>query len=60
MPEAGELFEADVYKRQEYTMNDRVQWCVAAVPAPGWAAKVFPELDVYKRQVPHGRLQHGR
>ena len=25
-------------------MNDRVQWCVAAVPAPGWAAKVFPDL----------------
>ena len=22
---------------QEYTMNDRVQWCVAAVPAPSWA-----------------------
>lgn len=29
---------------QEYTMNDRVQWCVAAVPAPAWAAKVFPDL----------------
>ena len=27
-------------------MNDRVQWCVAAVPAPSWAAKVFPELPV--------------
>ena len=27
-------------------MNDRVQWCVVAVPAPGWAAKVFPELPV--------------
>src|SRR5699024_3775351 len=31
---------------QDYTMNDRVQWCVVAVPAPGWAAKVFPELPV--------------
>ena len=31
--------EIDVYKRQ-------VQWCVAAVPAPGWAAKVFPELPL--------------
>lgn len=31
---------------QEYTMNDRVQWCVVAVPAPGWAAKVFPDLPV--------------
>ena len=27
-------------------MNDRVQWCVAAVPAPGWAAKVFPDLPL--------------
>ena len=25
-------------------MNDRVQWCVVAVPAPGWAAKVFPGM----------------
>ena len=31
---------------QEYTMNDRVQWCVAAVPAPSWAAKVFPGIPV--------------
>ena len=29
---------------QEYTMNDRIQWCVVAVPAPGWAKKVFPDL----------------
>ena len=28
---------------QEYTMNDRIQWCVVAVPAPGWAKKVFPD-----------------
>lgn len=27
-------------------MNDRVQWCVAAVPAPSWAAKVFPGIPV--------------
>lgn len=30
----------------EYTMNDRLQWCVAAVPGPAWAGKVFPELPV--------------
>ena len=29
---------------QEYTMNDRVQWCVVAIPAPAWAVKVFPDL----------------
>lgn len=27
-------------------MNDRVQWCVVAIPAPAWAAKVFPDLPV--------------
>lgn len=31
---------------QEYTMNDRVQWCVAAVPTRAWAAKVFPGVPV--------------
>ena len=30
----------------DYTMNDRVQWCVAAVPAPAWAARVFPGLPL--------------
>ena len=28
----------------EYTMNDRLQWCVAAVPGRAWASRVFPEL----------------
>ena len=50
--DAGKLNRVSLARRtflkpwQEYTMNDRVQWCVAAVPAPGWAAKVFPELPV--------------
>ena len=48
--DAGKLNRVSLARRtflkpwQEYTMNDRVQWCVAAVPAPGWAAKVFPDL----------------
>ena len=25
-------------------MNDAVQWCVAGVPTPAWAMKVFPDL----------------
>lgn len=47
---AGKLNRVNLARRmfmkpwQEYTMNDRVQWCVAAVPAPGWAVKVFPDL----------------
>ena len=30
---------------REYTMNDRVQWSIAALPAKPWATKMFPELD---------------
>ena len=48
--DAGKVNRVNLARRtvmkpwQEYTMNDRVQWCVVAVPAPGWAAKVFPDL----------------
>ncbi|QHS21940.1 aminopeptidase [Virgibacillus sp. MSP4-1] len=27
---------------RSYTMNDRITWCVAAVPGQAWAQKVFP------------------
>ena len=30
---------------REYTMNDRVQWSVAAMPSAPWAKKMFPELE---------------
>ena len=30
---------------REYTMNDRMQWSIAALPAEPWAKKMFPELD---------------
>ena len=30
---------------REYTMNDRVQWSIAALPSAPWAKKIFPELD---------------
>lgn len=30
---------------QEAVMNNAIAWCVAAVPTPAWAGKVFPELD---------------
>lgn len=48
--DAGKLNRVSLAQRafmkpwQEYPMNDRVQWCVAAAPAPGWAARVFPGL----------------
>ena len=30
---------------RSYTMNDRVQWSIAAMPSVPWAKKMFPELD---------------
>lgn len=48
--DAGKLNRVNLARRnfmkpwQEYTMNDRVQWCVAAVPTTAWAAKVFPNV----------------
>lgn len=33
--------------RQEYRtamMANRIQWCVAAVPTPAWALRIFPDL----------------
>ena len=48
--DAGKLNRVSLARRNflkpwnEYTMNDRVQWCVAAIPAPAWAVKVFPGL----------------
>ena len=50
--DAGKLNRVNLARRnflkpwQEYTMKDRIQWCVVAVPAPGWAVKVFPDLPV--------------
>ena len=29
----------------EAMMSNQMQWCVAAVPTPAWAAKVFPTLS---------------
>ena len=31
---------------QAYTMANRVQWCIVAIPSPAWARKVFPDLPV--------------
>ena len=30
---------------REYTMNDKVQWSIAAMPSAPWAKKMFPEVD---------------
>lgn len=29
---------------RDYTMNDRVQWSIAAMPSTAWAKKIFPDL----------------
>ena len=28
-----------------YTMNDKIQWCIAAMPSAPWAKKIFPALS---------------
>ena len=33
---------------RNYIMTDKVSWSVMAVPSPGWAMKVFPDLDAEK------------
>lgn len=30
---------------REYTMNDRVQWSIAAMPSKPWAKTMYPDLD---------------
>ena len=46
--DTGKLNRVSLARRQimkswnEYTMKDKVQWCVAALPTPAWARKVFP------------------
>jgi len=49
--DAGKLNRVSLARRRfmqpwnDYTMKDRVQWCVAALPTPAWATRVFPGLD---------------
>jgi aminopeptidase len=33
---------------RNFTMNDRLTWCVASVPGEAWAKKIFPELSTEK------------
>ena len=35
-----------VFKPYRDAMENRYQWCIAAVPGKAWAKKVFPELNV--------------
>ena len=28
-----------------YTMNDKIQWCIAAMPSESWAKVIFPDED---------------
>ncbi len=54
--DAGKLNRVALAKRaamkpwQEYTMKDRVQWCVVAIPTAAWATTVFPDLDADQAQ----------
>jgi len=35
---------------RNYTMSDKVSWCVLAVPSPQWAAMVFPNLPLEEQE----------
>ncbi|MFP3388174.1 aminopeptidase [Brevibacillus sp. SIMBA_040] len=35
---------------RNYTMSDKVSWCVLAVPSPQWAAMVFPNLPAEEQE----------
>ncbi len=41
--EANKTNSISMDKFRKYTMNSRVSWCVAAVPSPVWAKKIFPD-----------------
>ncbi len=48
--DASKINRVGVARRQAlkawrvYTMNDKIQWCIAAMPSAPWAKKIFPEL----------------
>ena len=48
--DAGKVSRVSAARRKalmpwrSYTMNDRVQWSIAAMPSPPWAKKLFPGL----------------
>ena len=48
--DAGKVSRVSAARRKalrpwrDYTMNDRVQWSIAAMPSPAWARKLFPGL----------------
>lgn len=35
---------------REYTMTDRIQWSIVAIPSPSWAKKVFPGVSEHEAQ----------
>ncbi len=39
-----------LHKYRSYAMSDKVSWSVIAVPSPGWASKVFPEIEAGKQE----------
>lgn len=50
--DAGKINRVSLARRlalktwRSYTMNDRVQWCIAAMPSAAWATKIYPEFSV--------------
>jgi leucyl aminopeptidase (aminopeptidase T) len=49
--DAGKINRIGVARRtalkawRDYTLNDKIQWCIAAMPCPAWAEKIFPGME---------------
>ncbi len=50
--DAGKINRVSLARRlalkawRTYTMSDKIQWCIAAMPSAAWASKIYPELSV--------------
>ena len=44
MVRQSRAFGPAIQEFREMQMSDKVQWCVAALPHPAWAKKMFPDL----------------
>lgn len=47
---AGQASQKSMQRFREYTMKDRIQWSIVAIPSEAWASKVFPGCDAQQAQ----------
>ena len=47
---AGTALSRAMEEWRGYTMTNRIQWSIVAIPSPAWAEKVYPELPAGEAQ----------